>query len=246
MQRVAIKVSIVSAIIDNAMRAPSDDAMRLFLASYRFGGQIDQLVALAGAGMRTAVVSNALDAIPDAHREVYRRTVFDVTAVLRDAGLESFDLDLRPFFGRPEALAAELRTTGLVFATGGNSFLLRRAMRRSGLDDLLKRRTSNDTIAYGGWSAGACVAGASLQGIDLMDDPFELAAGYDREPVYDGLGLVDRVILPHFRSEHPEAAAAAAAAEHLSALGVDHLTLGDAEVLVVHETGAVVRRRELG
>jgi dipeptidase E len=80
----------------------------------------------------------------------------------------------------------------MVWGTGGNVFVLRKALERSGLDELLLARLREDSLAYGGCSAGACVCGPTLRGIDLIDNAH--AAG---EPMFDGLGLVNYSIAPH-------------------------------------------------
>jgi dipeptidase E len=87
-------------------------------------------------------------------------------------------------------------------------------------------------MVYGGWSAGAAVAGRTLRGIDLMDDPTVVVGGYMTEPTWDGLGLVDYAIVPHFESEHPEAEAAQRAHAYMTANGIAHRTLRDGEVIV--------------
>ena len=206
--------------------------MRLYLSSYRFGSARDRLAALVPAGARVAVVSNALDLIPDESRRSYARNVHDPLADLAEMGLSPFDLDLRRWFGDAAGLERELADVQMVWAVGGNTFLLRRAMAQSGLDAILQRRLAEDSLAYGGWSAGACVAGPSLRGIDLMDAPDEVADGYAPAPIYDGLGLVDFVIVPHFASEHPEADAASVSAAWLARQGLAHRTLRDGEAIV--------------
>lgn len=148
-------------------------------------------------------------------------------------GIEAHDLDLRDHFWNPAGLEAALAGVDLVWAVGGNSFLLRRAMRQSGFDQILARRLAEDSLVYGGWSAGAVVAGSTLRGIELMDPPTVITPGYDPDPVWEGMGLVDYIIVPHFASEHPEAEAAAAAAAHLAAQGVPHRTLRDGEAIIV-------------
>ena len=65
-----------------------------------------------------------------------------------------------------------------------------------------------------------------------MDDPAELAEGYDPEPVWEGLGLVDAAIVPHWRSGHAESEAAEACAAWMRANGVAHRTLRDGDVLI--------------
>jgi dipeptidase E len=196
------------------------------------GNRFAELIATIGAGAKVAVVSNAVDFIPIESRLVYARTVFDPVAHFRGAGLDAADVDLRQFFGRPEELEAALADIRLVWAIGGNAFLLMRAMRQSGLSSLLKKSLMAGRMVYGGWSAGAAVAGRTLRGIDLMDDPTVVVDGYMTEPTWDGLGLVDYAIVPHFESEHPEAEAAQRAHAYMTANGIAHRTLRDGEVIV--------------
>jgi len=206
--------------------------MRLYLASDRVDDGLPELLRMAGPGARTAVVSNAVDFIPTADRESYRRNVHDPIADFREHGLDAFDLDLRAFFHRPEALLAVLEQTRLVWATGGNAFLLRRAMRQSGFDAVAPGLVWAERLVYGGWSAGACVAALSLRGLEQMDDPHVLAEGYDPEVVWEGLGLIDAAIVPHYRSDHPEAEAAEACAAWMVAHKVPHRTLRDGDALI--------------
>ncbi len=206
--------------------------MRLYLSSFRFGSAVERLVDLARPGARCAVVSNALDLIPGESRRSYARNVHDPLADLAGFGFSPFDLDLRRWFGDAAGLERKLADVDLVWAVGGNAFLLRRAMAQSGLDAILQRRLAEDSLAYGGWSAGACVAGSSLRGIDLMDEPDAIAEGYDAPRIYDGLGLVDFVIVPHFASDHPEADAASVSAAWLAEQGLSHRTLRDGEALI--------------
>lgn len=206
--------------------------MRLYLASSRTGDTFPELLRMAGPGARVAVVSNALDAIPPESRAAYARTVFDPLAHFRDNGLQAQNLDLRGYFGQAAALADILIEVDLVWAVGGNAFLLRRAMRQSGFDAIVPGLVWANRLAYGGWSAGACVAGPTLRGLDLMDDPAELAEGYAPEPVWEGLGLIDGAIVPHYGSGHPESEAAEAAAAWMRDHAVPHRTLRDGDVLV--------------
>lgn len=207
--------------------------MRLYLSSFRMGDRFDELVAVLGPGAKVAVVSNALDFIPADARRAYARTGFDAQRVLIERGLDAFDLDLRSHFGAAQTLDAVLADVRLVWAVGGNAFLLRRAMRQSGFDRWLPSRLQEGTLVYGGWSAGAVVAGPDLDGIELMDDPAVIAEGYETTAVRDGLGLVDFTVVPHYRSDHPEAEAAERAAAFRRQRGLPFRTLRDGEVIVV-------------
>lgn len=206
--------------------------MRVYLSSFRMGDRFAELVVHLGPGAKVAVVSNALDFIPLESRLAYARNVFDPLAVFGEHGLEALDLDLRRYFDRPRELEADLADVRAIWATGGNAFLLRRALRQSGLDAIVQRRVPEASLIYAGWSAGAVVAGPNLHGLELMDDPEVLAESYQREVIWQGLGLIDSVIVPHFRSPHPEASAAELAAAWLSEHGVKFLPLRDGEVFV--------------
>lgn len=219
--------------------------MRLFLASYRFGDHADALVDLVGGpGARVAVISNALDFIPSEARIAYARTVYDQMAALDDLGLKPFDLDLRSHFHAPEGLANALDAADLVWVTGGNTFLLRRAMALSGFDRLIGPRLAADRLAYGGYSAGAVVAGPHLRGLQLMDPPDVIAEGYPQSaaPIWEGLGLTPLPIVPHYRSDHPESADAERVAARHAAAGEPCQLLSDSEVLVVRGGAQTILR----
>ncbi|WP_091740481.1 Type 1 glutamine amidotransferase-like domain-containing protein [Phenylobacterium immobile] len=216
--------------------------MKLYLSSHRMGDRFEELVAALPRGAEVAVVSNAVDHVPDVERQAYADQAFDVLATFRERKLKPYELDLRTYFGRRAILFANLKSTRLIWATGGNSFLLRRAMRQSGLDDIIRRRIDEGSLIYGGWSAGAVVAGPDLAGIELMDDPAVAPEGYAAEPVWQGLGLLDYTIVPHYRSDHPEAPAAERAAQAMLERGQPLRTLRDGETVIVQAGQGRVRR----
>ncbi|MDB5539040.1 MAG: Peptidase [Devosia sp.] len=206
--------------------------MRLYLSSYRIGDRAGSLLALLGDRKRAAIIENARDNISPAARELYRTEAYDPLVELASLGIAGAPLDLRNHFGDPEGLRARLSQFDLVWVTGGNAFVLRRAMKQSGFDDLIVEMLDNDQIVYGGFSAGAVVAAPSLEGIHLMDDPDEAPDSYHRDTVWDGLGLIDHAIVPHYRSAHPESASAERAVRHLSSRGLRYRALRDGEVIV--------------
>jgi dipeptidase E len=206
--------------------------MRLYLSSYQVGDRAGSLLALLGNGKRAALIENALDLYSEEAREMHRREVYDPAAELNSLGITSTRLDLRKYFGRPEALAAELSNYDLVWVVGGNTFVLRRAMKASGFDDVITGMLDNDEIVYGGFGAGAAVAAPGLVGMQLFDDAEDVPTGYEAETVWDGLGLIDHSIVPHYRSPHPETAAAERLTRHLSGQGLRYRALRDGEVIV--------------
>ncbi len=196
------------------------------------GDDFGHLMNALPAGSKVAVVSNAVDFIPHDDRVAYARNVFDPVEHFRSFGLEAFDLDLRKYFDRSNELEADVAKVQLIWANGGNAFMLRRAMAQSGLDRILRERVTAGTLIYGGWSAGSVVAGPTLQGIEMMDDPHVLVDGYAPEPVWEGVGLVDFSIVPHFQSDHPEAKAAARTVAWMTKRGLPFRALRDGEVVV--------------
>ncbi|MEI9993372.1 MAG: Type 1 glutamine amidotransferase-like domain-containing protein [Rhizomicrobium sp.] len=218
--------------------------MRLYLSSFRFGDRFDLLLAMLGQGARAGVIANALDHLPAADREAYARHVHDPVAELRAHGVDASDLDLRRYFGNGAGLADALSQLDLVWVTGGNAFLLRRAMRQSGFDVLAPQRIAEDRLAYGGWSAGAVVATPNLRGIELMDDPSQLAEGYDAAPVWDGLNLIPFHLVPHYDSPHPDSAAADKVAVYMLDQAMPYRTLRDGDVLIRDAEGIRAYERQ--
>jgi len=206
--------------------------MRLYLSSFRLGDHPEHLVALAGQdGRRALVIANALDDQPGTIRRMSTETE------VRDLGLLGFDaaeLDLRGYAGEPERLRADLAGAALVWLRGGNTFLLRYALRRSGADTVLRDLLAGDALTYGGYSAGCCVLAPSLRGLEMVDDAAVVTQLYGSEPVWDGLGLIDEAIVPHYESDHPEADVIGLLAQHYRDHAIPHRTLRDGQVLIVN------------
>src|SRR5690606_12570545 len=159
-------------------------AMKLYLSSYRLGNRALQLAQMVGGGRRIGVVRNALDFSLDMDRlEQGRTREFED---LQRIGLVPEDLDLKEYFGAPERLESRIASFDALWVVGGNSFILRRAMSQSGLDAALARRSADPAFVYAGYSAGSCVVGLTLRGIDLVDDPAIVPSGYSDAPVWEG------------------------------------------------------------
>ncbi len=204
--------------------------MRLFLSSWHLGDEPHRLTALVDESRPVAVIANALDALP---ADLRRTGVEQELTDLADLGLEAHELDLRHHFAGPERLAAELPRYGTVWLRGGNVFVLRYALARSGADVILTRLVREGALTYGGYSAGACVLASDLHGLELVDDHRDVRKTYAAEPVWEGLGLVDFAIVPHYRSGHPESPEIEQVAARYRAEGVPHRTLRDGEIIVI-------------
>ncbi|WP_040774877.1 Type 1 glutamine amidotransferase-like domain-containing protein [Nocardia pneumoniae] len=203
--------------------------MRLFLSSYRFGAHYHRLVALAGPPGRVAVIGNACDAWPDMRASA----VTSEFVPLRKLGWAPEEIDLRDFVGGTAELERRLAEFPLVWVRGGNTFVLRAQFARSGADLALTKLLADDALAYAGYSAGACVLTPDLHGIDSVDDPAEVAPACGIEPQWDGLGLVDRAIVPHIDSATDPDGESNRLAARYRAEGVEHWALTDDDAIVV-------------
>ncbi|MBJ7439270.1 MAG: Type 1 glutamine amidotransferase-like domain-containing protein [Sphingopyxis sp.] len=208
----------------------------LYLSSYMLGDYGDRLLSMAGGhGARMAVLTNALDAIPLEAQLNHARTKFDPLTYFLQSGFDPSLLDLRRYFGRRQDLADILKQYRVIWALGGNSFLLRRAMRDSGFDAILYDMLENDVV-YAGWSAGVCVAGDRMDAVAVMDEPNATAPGYvTSDPINTGLGLLPYTIIPHYESDHPETSAASKSVRWAKDHGVEYVALRDGEVILENQ-----------
>jgi dipeptidase E len=173
--------------------------MRLYLSSFRLGNQPRALLNLLGGRTRTALILNADDYKNPADRDASLQR--ELTE-LRGLGLDPTEIDLRDYFARESELRPLLTGFDLVYLRGGNVFILRRALRQSGADRILADLLAQDAVVYAGYSAGPCVLGPTLRGIEgSEDDPGTVPDGYDEAVIWDGLGLLPFAFAPHYRPE---------------------------------------------
>ena len=204
--------------------------MKLYLSSYRLATHGPGLGALASANRHVGVIQNALDFATDLERK--RNGLEREFSDMISLGLIPEEINLRNYFGAPAELGKRIDHLGLLWVTGGNTFLLRRAMRQCGLDRWLLGKARDASFVYAGYSAGACVMTPTLKGIDLVDDPSVVAASYEPEVIWEGLGLVDYSIAPHFASDHPESLAMNKTIEYFVRHKMLFVALRDGEAIV--------------
>ncbi|MFH1561243.1 MAG: Type 1 glutamine amidotransferase-like domain-containing protein [Patescibacteria group bacterium] len=206
--------------------------MKMYLSSFRLGDHPEQLVALVGNNKRVAVIANSIDFgnDPERRRAGVQREIDDLTKL----GLQPEELDLRDYFGKPEDLERKLVEYGTLWVRGGNTFILRRAFKESGLDEWLIRQKDNKELVYAGYSAGVCILSPTLKGLELVDDPNIISDGYQEETIWDGLGLINFAFAPHFESPgHPETEAVSREVEYYKKAGVEYRALHDGEVIII-------------
>jgi dipeptidase E len=207
--------------------------MRLVLSSWFLtppGSRPSALPSTRETG-KAGIVVNALDGYGhsrdrDLGREIRTLEVF---------GYSCEEVDLRGYFTNRDELPERLAELDLVWTMGGNAFVLARAMTQSGFTGAVKAQLGRQEFVYGDYSAGACVAGPDLQGIDLIDDPTVLPEGYAPHTEPTCLGLLPYRIVPHWRSEHRDAEGADRAAAWLAERGLSYRCLSDGEVVNMHD-----------
>jgi dipeptidase E len=205
--------------------------MRLYLSSFDIGNRPEELLALAGSARRAAIIVNALDHRPEGRTSWLK----EQTNKLGDLSFSVVELYLRSYFGATDKLEKFLKGIDLVWINGGNAFILRRAMRQSGFDLLIKNAVAHDEILYAGFRAAAVIAFDSLKGLELTDDPEDVPSGYEAEIVWEGLGFVPFALAVHFKSDHPESKSVDREIAFYEASGIPYRTLRDGEVLIIRD-----------
>ncbi|MDD4796285.1 MAG: Type 1 glutamine amidotransferase-like domain-containing protein [Eubacteriales bacterium] len=203
--------------------------MKLYLSSYKLGNSTDALKEwISENGNRMALIPNARDAYPDGAQK--ERGIGDDVQALQEVGFAVTVVSLTDYFGKAQRMRADLKEFRAFFAIGGNTFVLRQAMRQSGFDTYLKELSVLKPYLYGGYSAGICLLAPHMQGLELVDDP--TANPYGCAPIYAGLGLIEYLPVPHYQSDHPESQAVNDVVAFLRGNGVKHVTLRDGDVIV--------------
>jgi dipeptidase E len=208
----------------------------LYLSSTGLGTRPAALRELV-PGRRIGLVVNALDAESRRGRRSGRRIE---ERQLQAIGFEPVEIDLRRYAGSPRAgrsddLARALSGLSAVWVSGGNTFVLLQAMQRSAFGDAVRARLDRGGFVYAGYSAGACVAGPDVRGVELMDDISASGLRADRDDDVAGLGLADFRVVPHWRSGHALSPSAELLADHLAAAALPHRCLSDGQVVVVRD-----------
>lgn len=205
--------------------------MRLYLSSYKFGNHPEAMLEMLRTDKpKVAIIANSADLFNET--DIAKRVEEDAN-FFKSYGIVAERLDLRHYFDKPDELNEALKRYELVWIRGANVFVLRRAMAQSGFDEILKRRLADDTIVYGGYSAGGCVLSPSLHGLEFVDDKDAIPSDYDPEIIWEGLNVIPYTFVPHYKSDHPEAEMVEEAVKFLNLQNITHKTLRDGEAIVI-------------
>ncbi len=205
--------------------------MKFYLSSFRLGDQTAKLKTLIPHD-RIAYIPNALDFtnVDQARRDAHVQKDLDS---LLELGLTVETLDLHDYFGQQAGLQAKLNEVGAIFVSGGNVFILRQAMKLSGLDIILTQSLLPDNFLYAGYSAAGCVLSPNLDAYQIVDDATETPYPELPAVIWTGLNLIGYIFLPHWDSDHPESPAIAQEVEYCQQHNLPYKTLRDDEVLII-------------
>lgn len=133
-----------------------------------------------------AAIENALDVEQDAQGWVgdSRNAI-----ALDPAQVEV--VDLRNWRRDRAGLRRLLAAKDVIWLCGGNGFYLRWLLKETGADAIIRDLVGQGTV-YAGWSAGAVLAGPTLQHFEIVEDLSVVP-----EVFYDALTLTDIAVCPH-------------------------------------------------
>ncbi len=203
--------------------------MLLYLSSYKLGDRKDVLKKwILENGNKIILISNSKDWRIDCDEK--EQGIKKNVADLEEVGFDVKRIDLRNYFGKKEQLEKDLEGYFAFYVLGGNVFILRKAMQLSGFDEYILKKQNDDKYLYAGYSAGICVLGPSLYGLDIVDKPIN---PYNEEEVlYGGLNILDFMPIPHYKSNHPESKLIDEEVKFLKENKIKYKTLQDGDVII--------------
>jgi dipeptidase E len=149
----------------------------------------------------------------------------DRTALIR-LGFRVEDVDLKTCHG--EVLRKRLSESDIIFVAGGNTSYLLEQAQLSGFIDIVRKLVRAGKI-YVGSSAGSLLAGPDIE----VDKIYEEGDSGKTLASYEGLGLVDFVVLPH--ADRPEYLPYLERAERDYGKGRTLVRLNDSQAIIIED-----------
>jgi dipeptidase E len=171
--------------------------MRLYLSSYKLGHRYDRFMDMVPRSMRIGLVVNAKDHLDAPAR---RAKVTEASDMLtRSLGGQVSEIDLRDYSYNTRNLRRTLSHVDALWVHGGDVFVLREALAKSGGDALIRELITRDELVYGGESAAGCVLGTDLRAFASSRTGVSRAYLEGRPGHTRGLGVLAYTFIPHVR-----------------------------------------------
>ena len=206
--------------------------MKFYLSSFRLGNKSNELVRLMPNNKKIGYIPNAGD-YTEGDRDKKNKWEKEDIESLEKLGLSVTYLDLKDYFGNINKLRKKINELGGVFIRGGNTFILRQAMKLSGFDIIFKELLKREDFVYSGYSAALCVLAPNLKALQQVDDPTNKPYKEIQETIWEGLEYLDYIILPHYKSDHPESKDVDKEVEYCKKNNIPFKTLKDGEVIII-------------
>lgn len=138
------------------------------------------------------MICNAWGVYSPEKSEPYIRAIKDLFTAM-DMIVEV--IDLLDYSQRQDRLDDTLSKYDGIWITGGNTYYLNWTIHQAGLQNVIRKHCERGLV-YGGESAGAIVAGPTIDHFQAIDNPAEAPT-----IILEGLSLTDVVVVPHYDSQ---------------------------------------------
>lgn len=207
--------------------------MKFYLSSFKFGDDLGKsLKVLMPANNKIGLINNARDYTTTDHERRIKNQTQEIEHLNR-LGFQAELIDLKDYFHKEAELRDKLKTLGSIFVSGGNTFVLRAAMRLSGFDTILQELSSNPDFLYAGYSAGICILSKDMHYLHVVDQPYDYPFKEIQAPIWEGLGYFDYAFLPHYDSDHPETEDIGKSVDYCINHKILFKALRDGEVIII-------------
>jgi dipeptidase E len=201
--------------------------MKLFLySSYLLSSEhstaLAKLVGKESSEISFAAITNAADVFADS-----QEWIDESIDSLKRLGAQVEVVDLRNWRDNRMGLREELTSKDAMWLCGGHTYYLRWILKETGADEMIKELVQQGKV-YVGWSAGAIMAGPTLQHFEIFD-----ALQDAPEVIRDGLGLTNVVVIPH--TDLPEfAEGMKSISQQFNQAGYSTVPLTEAQALIIN------------
>ncbi|MCR5186331.1 MAG: peptidase E [Clostridia bacterium] len=180
------------------------------------------------------MIFNALDT---KDKEKINNNIKEDTSLLEIIGFDVTVIDLKDYFGKYDELKHVCQNYNAFCVMGGNTFVLREALRYSGFDILLKEMSNSNNYLYIGYSAGSSVLSENLDIFKIVDEPINCYNNGDI--IHDGIGLINYVFIPHYKSDYHKAHLIDKIVDICERDNIAYKALSDGEIIIENTNGNI-------